>query len=500
MWCPDWPLVAAGASGHPSAVLVANRVSACSQAARTDGVRIGQRRREAEAACPELVIVANDLSRDARAFEAVITAVARFTPEIELTRPGVCALPARAPSRYFGGESSLTPRLAEAATAAARGIDPASPSARVGIADTPFAARLASREGAIVPPGATAKWLEPLPLGVLGSPAVSQFLERLGVRTLGEFAGMDEGLVSARLGSEGARTHRLARGLDDHCLVLTAASPDLCAQRELDSPVDSIETLAFIGAALADELVSSLSSAGLACRLIRVDARTENDEEVSRSWRADRPFSARDMVDRLRWQLEGWFGSPGGPSAGITSIGLAVGEVTPDRGRQLGLIGGEAAPGDSLERAVSRLKGLLGHDAVGRAVPAGGRGPADQVRFVPFGEPLPDTPPQPWPGRLPSPSPSIVYREPPTVVFTDTAGSPLFVSGRGRLSGRPSQLVLSSAVRGVVAWAGPFPLDERWWDPAAHRRRARMQVLLEDGSAHLLAVEQGVWRMEASYD
>jgi protein ImuB len=53
---------------------------------------------------------------------------------------------------------------------------------------------------------------------------------------------------------------------------------------------------------------------------------------------------------------------------------------------------------------------------------------------------------------------------------------------------------------GIIGWAGPWPADERWWDPAAARRRARLQVLLDDRTAHLLVLEQGLWRLEATYD
>ena len=52
----------------------------------------------------------------------------------------------------------------------------------------------------------------------------------------------------------------------------------------------------------------------------------------------------------------------------------------------------------------------------------------------------------------------------------------------------------------VVAWAGPWPYDERWWDPVGHRRRARLQVTTADGVAYLLTVESGRWVVEATYD
>jgi protein ImuB len=52
----------------------------------------------------------------------------------------------------------------------------------------------------------------------------------------------------------------------------------------------------------------------------------------------------------------------------------------------------------------------------------------------------------------------------------------------------------------VVAWAGPWLLDERWWDPRAGRRRARFQLMGEDGTAHLCFIEGNQWWIEATYD
>ena len=51
----------------------------------------------------------------------------------------------------------------------------------------------------------------------------------------------------------------------------------------------------------------------------------------------------------------------------------------------------------------------------------------------------------------------------------------------------------------VTGWAGPWPVEERWWD-AGGRRKARLQVVLADGTAHLLTREGGRWRVEAAYE
>jgi protein ImuB len=52
----------------------------------------------------------------------------------------------------------------------------------------------------------------------------------------------------------------------------------------------------------------------------------------------------------------------------------------------------------------------------------------------------------------------------------------------------------------IVAWAGPWPVDERWWDAAGHRRLARFQVVTDDGVARLLTVEGGRWWLAGTYD
>jgi protein ImuB len=469
------------------------------------------------------VFVPDDVARDVRAFEPIVNAIATFTPRVEVSRPGVCSLPVRGPARYFGGEESLSIQLARVVNQALG--DRRGPLCRIGIADTPFVARLASqaagRGGAgnpagaagnpagvlIVPPGEAASWIAGLPVSALGRPELADLLNRLGIRQVGEFAALDEGVVGSRFGGEGVGAHRLARGFDDHALALSDPPPDLTVERELESPVDQVDTVAFVAAGIAEELMDRLAPHGLACTRLLVEASTEHAEELSRWWRADRPFTARAMVDRVRWQLDGWLGSPAdAPSAGITLIRLTAGEVVPDSGRQLGLFGGPVEASHRVERGVARIQGLLGHEAVGTAVLAGGRGPAEQVRVIPWGDPreeLPDVR-HPWPGRVPSPAPAIVQAGPVPVELRDGAGEMVGVTGRGQCSSAPAELRVPNrpgpTTSLVVGWAGPWPADERWWDPSGHRRRARLQVQLDDGSAHLLVLEAGRWAIEATYD
>src|SRR3954463_14907540 len=117
LWCPNWPVVAAGAAaGEPVVVLHANRVIAQSLAAAREGIVVGQRRRQAQACCPDVRLVVHDPDGDARRFESVVTAISALIPRVEITEPGMLSFLAKGPSRYFGGEAAMAERMINLAT------------------------------------------------------------------------------------------------------------------------------------------------------------------------------------------------------------------------------------------------------------------------------------------------------------------------------------------------------------------------------------------------
>ncbi|HMG42147.1 MAG TPA: hypothetical protein VK611_12495 [Acidimicrobiales bacterium] len=108
VWFPDWPVVAAGAPlDEPVAVVRGNQVVACSPAARAEGVTVGLRRRDAQARCPELLVLPSDPAAEARAFEPIVAALETLTPRVEVIHPGCVAFPTLGPSRYHGGDTPL---------------------------------------------------------------------------------------------------------------------------------------------------------------------------------------------------------------------------------------------------------------------------------------------------------------------------------------------------------------------------------------------------------
>ena len=536
VWCADWPVVAAGVPlDVPAAVLRANRVVACSPAARAEGVERHQRRRDAQSRCPEVLILEHDPAAGARAFEPVAASLEALTPRIEITYPGACAFPTRGPARYHGGDQALARRAAALVSHTLGGRAPV----RVGVADGPFAATLAARRhrraapvarsedmALVVPPGESPAFLAPIPVTVLadeGGPAgaaLVDVLERLGVRTLGALAALPVAEVVGRFGAEGLRAHRLAGGEDGRPPVTAPPPADWTLVAELDPPAERVEAAAFVARGLADDLHRRLAETGSACTRLVVGAETEHGETHERVWRTEGTFSALAIADRVRWQLEGWVGGVDNahrPSGGLTRIWLAPEEIVPAGGRQLALsTGGPGAvdpieAGDRASRALARVQGLLGMDAVRVPEWRGGRGPGERVGLVPVAasdvtEPRPAARPawvaEPWPGTVPAPAPASVHIPPLPVEVVDDAGRPVAVGGRGEVSAAPAAVAAGdrSGRRPVAAWAGPWPCDERWWDPETHRRRARLQVTTADGTAYLLVVEAGRWSVEATYD
>jgi len=448
--------------------------------------------------CPDL------LAEDAaRAFEPVVAVVEEFCPHVEVLRPGVCAIPARGPARYFGGEVELASRLAAAVSLGGFG-------GQVGIADGLFAAGLAARTGPaglVVPPGKTPEFLAGFPVGVLGIPELTALLPRLGIETLGQLAELPPADAVSRFGPSGELAVRLARGLDPRPLIPRPPPADLSAAMEFDPPAGQSEPVIFAAKALADQMHDRLAAGGYGCVRVRVEVHYSGGAQVSRLWRHDGLLSALAVAERVRWQLDG---RPGGQAAtgddaevgGVTLLRLIPDQLVRATGRQLALWG-DAVVTDRVARAAIRVQAMLGHDRVTRPVLAGGRRPAEQVLFVPFGDSeVPQRPAdRPWPGQIPAPAPAVVYPVPRSASVTDSVGEVVSVGGRAGLSAAPALLAVEGGPAcPVTAWAGPWPVTQRWWDPPRSCRQARFQLRTDDGRAWLAVLQEGHWVIEASYD
>lgn len=535
VWCPDWPAVAAGAeAGAPVtravAVFSANRVVACSAVARSEGITRGLRRREAQGRVPDLLVAQADPDRDARLFEPVVAAVDATVPGVEVLRPGVLALTARGAARFFGSEEAAAERLVDAV--AAVGVE-----CQIGIADELSTAVFAARHATLVPAGKGAEFLAPLSVSELAGESslagperkdLVDLLWRLGLRRIGDFAALTPAEVSSRFGADAIAAHRCSRAEPERPPSSRPPSPDLTVQDRCDPPIERVDMAAFAGRRLATRLHERLSAASVACTRLAIYAETETGEQLSRIWRCAEPLTPDSTADRIRWQLDGWLTRRAlrtrrtsaqadcdaaheewDERGAITLLRLEPIEVVSAGALQLGLWGGVGEDEERARRALIRVQGLLGGDAVRMGVLSGGRGPGERITMVNLGdEPVPAADPaQPWPGRLPEPAPTMILTNRPEVRLEAADGSPVWVSDRGLFTADPARLHWGSSSWHLTAWAGPWPLDDRWWSPRLpHGYAARAQVQLDAADEDhrrrvlLLLGYQHTWHVEGLYE
>ncbi|MDL5350955.1 DNA polymerase Y family protein [Microbacterium sp. zg-YB36] len=497
LWLPDWPVVALAReqgvdAAAPVAVLDKGAVVACSAAARAEGVRRGQRRRDAQARCPQLTIVDADPTRDQRVFAPLVASIEELAPGVQLIRAGLCALRAQGPARYYGGEERTAHVLRDAL---------GDTDARIAVADGAFTAEQAARithpdaPVRIVPAGESGAFLAPLPVTALDEADVVDLLARLGVHTLGQFAAMPAERVGERLGERGIRLHSFASGSDSRPVQPRIPPPELEREVAFEPPLEIADQVAFAMRVAAEEFIAGLGEHSLVCTELRVQITGDRGENSERVWLHPGAFTAGEVVDRVRWQL----GEAGLRSA-VTRVRISPETVDAASHHVRSLFGG--GPDERVHHALSRVQAMLGHRGVVTPVVGGGRWLAERQVLVPWGDRpvLPRPADRPWPGSLPDPLPSTVFDPPRPVEVVDADGDAVAVADRDELTAPPAVLYESGRRRRIQAWAGPWPVRERGWDAVRARRAHRFQVVDADQAAWLLVCEAGDWTAEGRYD
>src|SRR3954468_15450000 len=182
-------------------------------AAEATGVQPGMRLGEALSLCPELALVEPDPAIAEHEWEQLLKRLEDSGFAVEAAAVGCVYFETRGIERLYGG---LEPALKRALAAVGAAWD-----ARIGAAERRFAALAAahvarSGQTLIVSDRKTRDFLAPLPLTLLPvDPERREELEELGVRRLGQLAGLPGAAVAERLGPDGRRAWSLARGEKD---------------------------------------------------------------------------------------------------------------------------------------------------------------------------------------------------------------------------------------------------------------------------------------------
>src|SRR4051812_19282971 len=343
------------------------RVIIANAKAQVAGAVNGLTKAQAEQA-PKVILRGRSSEQEAAAHAALLDCAHAFSPRVEDAAPDLVLLDIAGLDRIFGTPQKIARDLGGK-------ISQIGLEARIGIASNIETAQHAARgfEGVtVIPPGEEALRLGPLSVDVLApAPEIMQTLDSWGIRTLRALASLPPIPLSERLGTEGLRLQKLARGEGSRPLVPTEPPLHFEEAMELEHPLEMLEPLAFVLNRMLESLCARLQARALAtnelrlrielCRDVACYVSTEN-RTVARTIRLPVPMlDAKVFLKLLLLDLEA---HP--PQAPVRKIFLQMEPARP-RQTQNGLFLAASPEPERLELALARAAGVVGEKNLGVA-------------------------------------------------------------------------------------------------------------------------------------
>ena len=423
---------------------------------------------------------------------ALLRVALAHSPRVEDAGADRVYLDASGLAGLFGDEPRLAARLRDAAAAA--GVE-----SRVGIAESRIAALAAARLGPgvmIVEPGGDAAYLAPASLSLLDLPEeTATRLSRWGLRTLGELAALPTAGLFERLGGDGVRHQRLARGEDPRPLVSWRPVPLFEESAACEWGLETLEPVVERLRELAARVCTRLGAAGLAADGFEWACRLGDGRLHEGALTPAVPITDAESVGGLlRLALEAR--PPRGVVEALTFRARPV-RVAP---AQESLTDRSRPAPRLLTATLNRLVALVGADAIGAPALLDTHRP-DAIALATY-QPYPS--PLRGEGRVRGAevrgaetrgaetrgeAPALALRRlrpPAPASVTLASGRPVAVRS-GRLTGR------------IVAGVGPWRVSGEWWSPRPWLQD-EWDVELADGTLCRLAHDGSAWRLEGIYD
>ena len=195
--------------------------------------------------------------------------------------------------------------------------------------------------------------LGPLPVSVLDpDPALATLLDGIGVETCGELATLEGESVEIRLGAEGVRLWKLARGEDDR-LIFSPMPRELphASLEWSDYTLTDTERLLFSVNALLGTVCEKLMERGSLSREMTLDLTLANGATLTNAVRSGRATASRKTWLRLVRTLLERMVLP----AGVVGLTLRAATVVTDIGQQGDLFDRGFATAAATEAALASL-------------------------------------------------------------------------------------------------------------------------------------------------
>jgi protein ImuB len=403
IYVPNFPVAAAirtepELQAHAVAIVEGKppleKILAVNEEATRLGIAPGMTKGQAEL-CSELALRQRSPLQESAAHAALLDCAQSFSPCVEDAASDTALLDLAGMESLFGSLPEISLAIFTRATTLGLAAD-------VAVASNPDAAVLAARGlcGAgtpfdklragfarvgvtVIPAGKEAERLGPLPVKVLFADplaeddqkeAADRLLETLdswGIRNLQALAALPEIAFSERLGQEGLRLQRLARGAALRTLVPVEAPLIFEEAVQMEHPIVLLEPLAFLLNRLLEQLCARLGSRALATQELRLTLELENfspfsqqskisNHQFLRTIRLPQPMlDAKVFLKLLQLDLNAH--PPGAP---IVKIHLAAEPARP-RSAQGGLFLPPSPEPEKLELTLARIASMVGENNVG---------------------------------------------------------------------------------------------------------------------------------------
>jgi protein ImuB len=333
--------------------------------ARRLGALVGMTQVEMET-FPAVTLLSRSRQEEAATRMALLECAGSFTPRVEeMSSEAVflCVLDIAGTEKLFGPAATLAEKLLKRVKAL--GITASVAVSQNFHAAICLARGMSSRATVtVIPAGAESAALTSLPLSVLTLSAEhAEKFSLWGIRTLGMLAALPEKDLIARMGQEGKRLRQLALGKLPHLFLPVEPPSRLEEYRELDSPVEILDSLLFVVGVMLEQLILRATSRMLALAALTIALRLEAGGLHTRTVRPALPTNDRQFwIKLMRLDLEA---HP--PSAPILSLTLTA-EPGSTSKVQMGLFSPQLPEPGRMDVTLARIRALVGEEWVGRVV------------------------------------------------------------------------------------------------------------------------------------
>jgi nucleotidyltransferase/DNA polymerase involved in DNA repair len=279
------------------------QVVLCSREAAIRQVFCGMTVAEARAVCADLTCREYDEELYARQQREIVQRLVQASPQVSGLESGIFLLDAGGLA-HLGGESGFCRQVQKLICTAGF------PDLHIGIADTAFAARIASKfkrsRRYIVPAGKDREFLLPLSLHHMPiSREMQETLFALGIKTIGQLLQIPVDELQARFGKEGLLALDLAGGIDNTRPPLLQAEVVYESAVDLSFPVESLAQTQFILKSMLDSVCSRLKENGLLADELVISFFCDSDKFDERPLKLIRPSSSsKFLLEIIKLSLE----------------------------------------------------------------------------------------------------------------------------------------------------------------------------------------------------